>query len=247
MDTDIFENTGSAEEQYEEELTAAEVLQKLEDAWLNEKHAPELLESKMEIVECMLDQVKTIEEKHLYLYLIHLHLVHLYTCMLQVKTMEENLAKVKKGDIRVPVHRMEIQRIKFMANSYLRLRLRKIQSNIFSVTRGDQDTDNPSRMTPEESEFSASYRQLLTSHFDSLVLRHLPGGWDPDKVAPNPAKPLTDTAVFVSVKEDVAGVEIRDQAELGRDDTLDLVRGAQHMFQYRDISHLLEAEQVQLI
>ena len=65
MDTDIFENTGSAEEQYEEELTAAEVLQKLEDAWLNEKHAPELLESKMEIVECMLDQVKTMEENHL--------------------------------------------------------------------------------------------------------------------------------------------------------------------------------------
>ena len=99
----------------------------------------------------------------------------------------------------------------------------------------------------QESEFAASYRQLLTSHFDSLVLRHLPGGWDPDKVAPTPAKPLTDTAVFVSVKEDVAGVEIRDQAELGRDDTLDLARGAQHMFQYRDISHLLEAEQVQLI
>ena len=54
----------AAEEQYEEELTAAEVLQKLEDAWLNEKHAPELLESKIEIVECMLDQVRTMEEKH---------------------------------------------------------------------------------------------------------------------------------------------------------------------------------------
>ena len=30
-------------EEYEEELTAAEVLQKLEQAWINEKHAPELL------------------------------------------------------------------------------------------------------------------------------------------------------------------------------------------------------------
>ena len=50
METDLFENSGANEEQYEEELTAAEVLQKLEDAWLNEKHAPELLESKMEIV-----------------------------------------------------------------------------------------------------------------------------------------------------------------------------------------------------
>ena len=122
MDSDIFETTETTEEQYEEELTAAEVLQKLEDAWLNEKHAPELLESKIEIVECMLDQVRT---------------------------MEENLAKVKKGDIRVPVHRMEIQRIKFMVNSYLRLRMRKIQSNIFSLTRDDHNQDNPSRMTPE--------------------------------------------------------------------------------------------------
>ena len=49
------------EEEDEEELTAAEVMQKLEDAWVNEKHAPELLESKIEIVECMLDQVKTMD------------------------------------------------------------------------------------------------------------------------------------------------------------------------------------------
>jgi hypothetical protein len=35
--------------QVEEELTAAEVLAKLEEAWLNEKQAPELLEPKMEV------------------------------------------------------------------------------------------------------------------------------------------------------------------------------------------------------
>ena len=44
-------------EEYEEELTAAEVLHKLEETWLNEKHAPELLEPRMEIVECMQEQV----------------------------------------------------------------------------------------------------------------------------------------------------------------------------------------------
>ena len=59
MDTlDIFENSaGDVEEQFEEELTAAEVLQKLEDAWLNEKHSPEVLEPRTEIVDCMLEQV----------------------------------------------------------------------------------------------------------------------------------------------------------------------------------------------
>ena len=57
--SDIFQDTGTdGVEEYEEELTAAEVLQKLEDAWLNEKQSPELLEPKMEIVECMLEQVK---------------------------------------------------------------------------------------------------------------------------------------------------------------------------------------------
>ena len=60
--SDIFQDTGAdGVEEYEEELTAAEVLQKLEDAWLNEKHSPELLEPKLEIVECMLEQVNTPE------------------------------------------------------------------------------------------------------------------------------------------------------------------------------------------
>lgn len=80
MDSDIFNSTENfnEEEVIEEELTAAEVLQKMEEAWINEKHAPELLESKIEIIECMLDQIKT---------------------------MEENLSKLKKGDLRAPVHR----------------------------------------------------------------------------------------------------------------------------------------------
>ena len=79
MDTvDLFENTVNEGEEFEEELTAAEVLQKLEDAWLNEKHSPELLEPKMEIVECMMEQVNT---------------------------MEENLSRLKKGDLRIPIHR----------------------------------------------------------------------------------------------------------------------------------------------
>ena len=65
MDSDIFQDNGyDGVEEYEEELTAAEVLQKLEDAWLNEKHSPELLDPKMEIVECMLEQVLKVTFLH---------------------------------------------------------------------------------------------------------------------------------------------------------------------------------------
>lgn len=46
MESDLFgTQAASADdiEEVEEELTAAEVLQKLEEAWRNEKHSPEIL------------------------------------------------------------------------------------------------------------------------------------------------------------------------------------------------------------
>ena len=61
---------------------------------------------------------------------------------------------------------MELQRIKFMVNSYLRLRLEKIQSNIFHYTK--TDNDNPSRLTQEEADFALNYKENLTEHFNSV-------------------------------------------------------------------------------
>ena len=46
MESDLFDTrvaSGEDTEEVEEELTAAEVLQKLEEAWRNEKHSPEML------------------------------------------------------------------------------------------------------------------------------------------------------------------------------------------------------------
>lgn len=51
-------------------------------AWLNEKFTPELLESKAELVECMIDQVTE---------------------------MEENIKRAKKGDFKISIHRMEVR------------------------------------------------------------------------------------------------------------------------------------------
>lgn len=50
-------------------------------AWLDEKLAPELLEAKSELIDCMADQIKE---------------------------MEENIQRAKKGDIRISIHRMEV-------------------------------------------------------------------------------------------------------------------------------------------
>ena len=140
---------------------------------------------------------------------------------------------------------MELQRIKFMANSYLRLRLEKIQSNIHHYTKAD--SDNPSRLTQEEAEFALNYKENLTEHFNSLALRHIPGVWESAKVTPALPAPNLSRAVFATVREDVPGVDIKDDAGQGRDDTINLVKGSQHMFKYDAISHLVDDGSVQLI
>lgn len=88
------------EELYEEEtLTPAELIDKLKQCWLNEKFAPKLLPYQAGIVEGIIDQIRY---------------------------MEENINSAKKGDFRITVHRLELDRIKFMIYSYMRNRLQKV-------------------------------------------------------------------------------------------------------------------------
>jgi len=209
--SDIFDTASQeGEEEYEEELSAAEVLAKLEEAWINERNSPELLHPRMEMVDCMLEQLKT---------------------------MEGNLARLSKGDLRLPVHRMELGRIRFVINSYLRARLEKIESQVWHYT-GPGEAG--SRMTQEEAAFAVSFRETGTSLLNSLVLKHLPGGaWDPG--------PRLSQAVFVKVLESREGIEVRDESGGDRDETVDLVVGAQHLLQYNVVRGLLDEGSVALI
>nr|KAF6460354.1 GINS complex subunit 4 [Molossus molossus] len=84
-------------------LTPAELIERLEQAWMNEKFAPDLLESKPEIVECVMEQLDH---------------------------MEENLRRAKKGDLKISIHRMEMERIRYVLSSYLRCRLMKFPNRI---------------------------------------------------------------------------------------------------------------------
>ncbi|XP_027454832.1 DNA replication complex GINS protein SLD5 isoform X2 [Callorhinus ursinus] len=74
--TEALDLTGRDSDAGSEEvvLTPAELIERLEQAWMNEKFAPELLESKSEIVECVVEQLDH---------------------------MEENLRRAKKGDLKI--------------------------------------------------------------------------------------------------------------------------------------------------
>ena len=74
----------------EEELTADEVLQRLQDAWINEKFSPELMDPQIEIIDCLMEQISR---------------------------TEEHLATLDKGHFAIALHKMELQRIRFLVRN----------------------------------------------------------------------------------------------------------------------------------
>ena len=56
------------------------------------------------------------------------------SCMMdQLGQMESNLLEVGQKDVRVPLHQMEMQRVRFLLTSYWRIRLEKIQRFIHTL------------------------------------------------------------------------------------------------------------------
>ncbi|CAG2216562.1 GINS4 [Mytilus edulis] len=113
-------------------------------AWLNEKFSPDLLECKVELVECMIDQITE---------------------------MEENIKEPRKGDFKISIHRMEIDRIRYVLSSYLRLK--NIQSYILEQDKQRKE-EEPCKLSQEEFTFAKEYAETLEEHLRNVALRHMP-------------------------------------------------------------------------
>ena len=70
-------------------MISFQVLQRLQGAWINEKFSPELLEPQIEIVDCLMEQIVS---------------------------MEDHLLSLEKGSFAIALHKMEIQRVKFLVS-----------------------------------------------------------------------------------------------------------------------------------
>ncbi|KAJ9573539.1 hypothetical protein L9F63_009103 [Diploptera punctata] len=204
----------------EEPISAQKVLKTLEEVWLNEKLSPELLKHQTEVVDCMLDQVQQ---------------------------MEENVSKLRKNDFRVVVHRMELERIRYIVASYLRTRLDKIEMFTNKIL-DDEDKREPEEkyLSPKEFKFAREYSSLMESHLQALALKHMPTyvqKFDKSKMS---IVPNISSHVFLRAKRNITGIIIEGDNETG-DEEIDLEENSQHIIQYKCIDRYLKAETVQLI
>lgn len=107
----------------------------MEAAWLNEKFAPEILPHKAEVVECLLGQISY---------------------------MEKNLENLDSGSTYKMLHQMELDRLRFVVTSYLRIRLEKIETFLYSVLNSEEQRiqrDIDCYLTDNEVEFAKSYQE----------------------------------------------------------------------------------------
>ncbi|XP_025133808.3 DNA replication complex GINS protein SLD5 [Bubalus kerabau] len=203
-------------------LTPAELIDRLEQAWMNEKFAPELLENKSEIVECVMEQLKH---------------------------MEENLKRAKKGDLKVSIHQMEMERIRFVLSSYLRCRLMKIEKFFPHILEKEKTRreEEPSILSPEEFVFAKEFLANTETYLKETALKHMPPNLQKVDLLRTVPKPDLDAYVFLRVKERQENILVEPETDEQRDYVIDLEEGSQHLIRYRTVAPLVASGAIQLI
>ncbi|XP_068977886.1 DNA replication complex GINS protein SLD5 [Bombus flavifrons] len=204
-------------DQEEEELTAQSVLLAIEEAWLNEKFAPEILPHRSDLIECMLQQI-----------------TH----------MEENMKRLDKGDIRLMIHRMELDRIKYMISNYLRARLEKIEKyTIHILSQEANRSSEDCYLSVAELQFAKEFLASIETLFKTVALQHMPGNFQTFEVDTLAVKPNMQAYVFLRANDRINGILLPGSM----DEEIDLEPGSQHIIQYSAVADLVKTGAVKLI
>lgn len=161
------------------EVTAKEVFEKLVEAWMNEKLSPDLLETRIELVECMLTQVKELE----------------------------NSLSSKDKNLSTALQKVELERVKFVIASFLRERIKKIENHTVHVLE-EEAKNETQKLSPDELQFAKSFAGNMEKLFDKLALQQMPSNMQVLDQKKNVPRPNLDAYVFIKVNEKVDQVTL---------------------------------------
>jgi len=139
------------------QLSLREQVIYLTTAWRNEKLAPEILQYEDDMVEAVKEAIDEREE--------------------MIEDAEEEIANnAKDGGNKILSasqywYRKEVERIRFILHSYLRVRLWKIQKYTLYFL---SDEESWNRLSAAEQQFATNYSSLGERHFKDCFLRDLP-------------------------------------------------------------------------
>ncbi|XP_023019795.1 DNA replication complex GINS protein Sld5 [Leptinotarsa decemlineata] len=217
-ETNMFNSDEDDEDHVQ--LTPAEVIELMEESWSNEKFAPEILPHKFEIVECLLDQITS---------------------------MEGNIRRLNSTDFRKSIHQLEVDRLRFLVSSYLRTRLEKIECYVTFILKEEakrQEKGEDMYLSEQEMKFAKDFSRGLEEYFDN-VLSFYPGlpaeNWSNQIIEPN-----NHSFVFLKSKKDIEGVIIDDGNDADND-LVDFSTGSRMIISYNSVANLVKNGDVHLI
>ncbi|MPD00971.1 DNA replication complex GINS protein SLD5 [Portunus trituberculatus] len=144
---------------------------------------------------------------------------------------------------------LQIDRIRYVLSSYLRVRLEKIERYAHHLLEKDASVTDPLQavLSPQEASYAKEYVSSMESHFQKVVLQQMPEiirGFDAVKEC---VKPNLESYVFFKVKKAVPGVLVEDFRGEGRDEEVDLEEGSQYLMRYNTVKDLLQSGTVVFI
>ncbi|KAJ8323911.1 hypothetical protein BDV3_002163 [Batrachochytrium dendrobatidis] len=194
---------------------AADIYQSMIRAWVNEKAAPDLLPFQHDLVSQLRFIVETQQEG------VHLRYSGQPTF---------NFLKFIYG--------LELERIKFVLRSYIRLRLGKIQHMTIYLL---SDPELRMCMSDEELFFAERFQTLIQTYHKGSYLGNLSKQWqalDSDEML---MKPDLDTAVFCRVTQDVGDLQINEM------ETILMKKDQMYLLRYSKVRPLVENNTVDLL
>ncbi|GMT11835.1 hypothetical protein PFISCL1PPCAC_3132 [Pristionchus fissidentatus] len=207
----------------EEFVTPAELLAEMKQAWMNECGSPAcLLPHRFDVVDLLQEQLTEIE-----------------------RAIGEAANKDKPS---ISMHQMEIARVQYMMNDYMRRRLHKIEEHARLVLREHANREAIGQrplLSEREVTFARGFASAETRLFQSAFLGKLPAAL---QKIPVPALNLAHTRCFAKVlKDDVEGVSVADLSDPTQEVLVDLQKDTIHCMSYAPLREHIENDKILLM
>ncbi|KAF2478110.1 GINS complex, Sld5 component [Lindgomyces ingoldianus] len=197
-------------------------LQELTRAWVAERVAPELLLYPDALMERVLERIRK-----------------------QIELVEEQTGNMDpKSGFKLIIIQTELERFKFLVRSFLRARIKKIDSHPLHVLQ--THTSNPTLLSPSELQYLTQHQALLSQHYASSFLSQFPAALQRlDDTAGGVSmieKPDEDTAVFCRALRDVGEVVVE-----GTDKRFEIQRGDVSVIRWSAVRRAVLSGDIELI
>ncbi|KDQ07792.1 hypothetical protein BOTBODRAFT_647737 [Botryobasidium botryosum FD-172 SS1] len=222
-DFDAVRATSSTAWEDETEDIGQTSLQRLTRWWINERGAPDILVWQAQLVEELLDS--------------------LHNQATMVQHIRSDPRTSEQEHFRVVLVQTEMERVKFLIRSYLRVRIHKIEKYAGYIMR---EPGVQVKLSSGELTHAQKYYDLISKYFHSSALEGLPENMRSlDEQLPNGRSMITepdkDRGVFVRARKKCENVR------LPNGDSLTIEKGSIHLLRYRTVEDLVARAEVELI